>query len=147
MNELHYYNLINLETRLLNEGKTDLEELHYLSLEYKAEDILRLISLYSQVFVNANFYTRFEKEILEIMVNNYTPVHIYSLYLLQKAGMLKNSKMRNKWEQLKLQFDLIPEEPHSFTQVHITYSALSVRFIELLLKKKLTPELSALLGK
>lgn len=46
-----------------------------------------------------------------------------------------------------MHLDLVPDEPHSYTQVHITYSALSVRFIELVLKQKLTPELSAMLGK
>jgi hypothetical protein len=81
------------------------------------------------------------------MTCNYSPAHITSLYLLQKAGFLKNSKLRNKWEQLRLHLDLVPDEPHSYTQVHITYSALSVRFIELVLKQKLTPELSAMLGK
>ncbi len=63
------------------------------------------------------------------MVANYSPTHITSLYLLQKAGFLKNSKLRNKWEQLRLHLDLVPDEPHCYTQVHITYSALSVRFI------------------
>jgi hypothetical protein len=83
------------------------------------------------------------------VAGNYSPSHITSLYLLQKAGFLKNSKLRNKWEQLKMHFDLFPDpdDSHSYTQVHITYSALSVRFIELVLKQKLTPELSALLGK
>ena len=46
-----------------------------------------------------------------------------------------------------MQLQLFPDEPHSYTQVHITYSALSARFIELVLKGKLTPELSALFGK
>ncbi len=32
MNELHCYNLIKIETNLLEEGKTDLEEFHYLTL-------------------------------------------------------------------------------------------------------------------
>jgi len=63
------------------------------------------------------------------MVNNYPPKHIYSLYLLQKSGFLRNSKIKSKWEQLKLLFDLIPENPHSYTDVHVRYSALSVRFI------------------
>jgi hypothetical protein len=121
--------------------------MHYLTLEYGVELILRLICLYSQVFLNANFYTRYEREILEVIAGNYSPTHITSLYLLQKAGLLKNSKARNKWEQLKLALDLLPDEPHSYTQVHITYSALSVRFVELVLKQKLTPELSALFGK
>jgi hypothetical protein len=129
MNELHCYNLIKIEANLLEEGKTDLEEFHYLTLEYPPELILRLICLYSQVYLNANFYTRYEREILEIMTCNYSPAHITSLYLLQKAGFLKNGKLRNKWEQLRLHLDLVPDDPHSYTQVHITYSALSVRFI------------------
>lgn len=49
------------------------------------------------------------------MACNYSPKHITSLYLLQKAGFLKNSKARNKWEQLRLHLDLLPDDPHSYT--------------------------------
>lgn len=59
MNELHFYNLINIETKLVNEGKTELEELNYLTLEYSPEALLRIISLYSQVYLHPNFYKRF----------------------------------------------------------------------------------------
>ena len=81
------------------------------------------------------------------MVGNYSSKYIYPLYQLQTLSILRNSKIKSRWDQLKLQFDLIPDIPHSYTSTHITYSALSVRFIELVLKSKLTPELSALLSK
>lgn len=71
------------------------------------------------------------------MVNNYSPVYIHSFYQLQKLGLLKNSKAKNKWEQLTELYNLLPEQPHSYTKVHVLYSALSVRFIELLLTGKL----------
>lgn len=73
------------------------------------------------------------------MVGNYSSKFIYPLYQLQTLGILRNSKVKSRWDQLKLQFDLIPDPPHSYTTTHITYSALSARFIELILKNKLTP--------
>lgn len=137
MGDLHFYNLVTLESALLDAGKIDFEDLHYLSLQYPAEHILRLICLYSQVCPNASFYSKYERELLEVMVNNYPPSHICSLYKLQKIGLLKNSKVKNKWEQISQLLDLVPVEPHSYTKVHVLYSALSVRFIELTLKNKL----------
>lgn len=59
MNQLHCYNLINMESTLLQEGKADFEQMHYLTLDYEPEILLRLICLYSQLFINANFYSRF----------------------------------------------------------------------------------------
>jgi hypothetical protein len=73
------------------------------------------------------------------MVGNYSNEHIHSFYQLQKAGLLKNSKVKNKWEQVCQVYDLLPLEPRSYTKVYIKYSALSVRFIELLIKGRLSP--------
>jgi hypothetical protein len=73
------------------------------------------------------------------MVGNYSSKYIYPLYQLQTLGVLRNSKIKSRWDQFKLQFDLIPDPPHSYTTTHITYSALSARLIELILKNKLTP--------
>lgn len=129
MNELHFYNMISIESKAVAEGRLDLEDLHFLTLEYSPEEILRLICLYSQIFPNPNFYSRFEREILEVIGNNYPPKYICYLHTLQKAGLLRNSKIKNKWEQLVLHYDLLPREPHSYTGVHITYSALSVRIL------------------
>lgn len=43
------------------------------------------------------------------MVGNYSNEHIHSFYLLQKGGLLKNSKIKNKWEQIVQTFDLLPQ--------------------------------------
>lgn len=64
MGELHFNNLMQLEGGLLSNGKADLEDYHYLTLQYPPEHMLRLICLYSQLFPNPNFYSRFEKELL-----------------------------------------------------------------------------------
>ena len=55
--------------------------------------------------------------------------HIYNLYLLQQMGLIRNSKAKNKWQQIVEAFDLMPLEFHSYTKVFVKYSALSVRFI------------------
>jgi hypothetical protein len=57
--EMHFRNLINIEMEILETGKTDLEQLHYLTLNYPPEHLLKLICLYSQIYPSTNFYTRF----------------------------------------------------------------------------------------
>lgn len=49
---------------ILEKGKTNIEDLHYLSLNYPAEHLLRLICLYSQIYPLPSFYSRFEKDLL-----------------------------------------------------------------------------------
>lgn len=81
------------------------------------------------------------------MVCNYSNKHILSLYELQKVGWLRNSKTKSKWEQICQAYSLLPNDYHSYTKVFIKYSALSVRFIEMLIKGQLSPEANALLGR
>lgn len=42
------------------------------------------------------------------MVGNYSNEHIISFYNLQKLGWLKNSKIKNKWEQICQAYSLLP---------------------------------------
>ena len=82
------------------------------------------------------------------MVHGYQETkHLYNLYQLQKAGLLRNSKTKNKWAEICQAFDLLPSEPHSYTKVFVKYSALSVRFVEMLIKGRLSAEANALLGR
>lgn len=138
MSELHFNNLMHIQSGILDSYRTELEDMHYLSLFYPVEHILKMICLYSQVYQNGNFYGRFQKELLELVVGNYGIGHVYSFYLLQRLGMLRNQKGKNRWQQIAQLFELIPIEPHSYTKVHVLYSSLSVRFIELVLKNQLT---------
>lgn len=41
----------------------------------------------------------------------------------------------------------MPIDYHSYTHIFIKYSALSVRFVEMLIKGQLSPEANALLGR
>jgi hypothetical protein len=133
---------------LLETCKTNMEELRYLALSYPPEHMLRLLCLYSQLYPMPTFYNRYEKEMLELMVGDYqNSRHIYNFHLLQKAGLMRNSKTKNRWEQIVQAYDLLPTEYHSYTKVFIKYSALSVRYIEMLIKGRLSPEANALLGR
>ena len=41
--------------------------------------------------------------------------------------------------------DLIPDNPHAYTEIYLIYSCLLVRYIELFLTKKITPEMKNLI--
>ncbi len=115
-------------------------------MDYPADHLLRLICLQSQTYSLPNYYQRHEKDLLEVM-GNYSNQHILSLHQLQQLGWLRNSKMKNKWEEIVQAYSLLPKEESPYSKVYIKYAPLSVRFLEMLIKGQLSPETNALLGR
>lgn len=57
--QMDFRNLVNIEMDILDKGKINFEELHYLTLSYPPQHILRLICLLSQTYPLPNYYSRF----------------------------------------------------------------------------------------
>lgn len=144
--QMHFRNLINIEMDILEQNKVDFDDLHLLTLNYPPEHLLRLICLQSQIYPLPNYYQRYEKDLLELM-GNYSNEHILSFHHLQQLGWLRNSKIKNKWEEISKAYSLFPKQESFYNKVYIKYAPLSVRFLEMLIKGQLSPEANALLGR
>ena len=65
---------------------------------------------------------------------------------LVDANLIKSSRVPLKWKQICERFDLLPDNPHKYTYIHIIYSALLVRFVELFLTDNLNSDMISLIA-
>jgi hypothetical protein len=61
-------------------------------------------------------------------------------------GILRSTKYPLKWKEICEKYDLIPDQPRCYTFIHIIYSALLVRFVEMFLMDNLKPDAINLLS-
>ena len=61
-------------------------------------------------------------------------------------NLIKSSRIPLKWKQICERFDLLPDNPHKYTYIHIIYSALLVRFVELFLTDNLNSDMISLIA-
>jgi hypothetical protein len=145
LDESNFMNTASLEAVLIQSCQRA-EQIEYLSPFYPIEQVLKLEILSSQVSDIGNYFSRFEKKIYQFVLDSYHPQHILTVRGLVEKGILRSAKQPLKWKEICEKYDLIPDNPRSYTFIHIIYSALLVRFVEMFLTDNLTPETINLLS-
>lgn len=107
---------------------------------YPIQQVLKLEILSSQVSLYSNYFSKYEKKIYQNIFNCYNPAHLLTVRNLVDRAILRNSKQPLKWKEICEKYDLIPDQPRSYTYIHTIYSALLVRFTELFLTNNLNLE-------
>ena len=92
-----------------------------------------------------SYFSKNEKDLIKLVLDSYSLQHLLTLKNLSENGIIKSSKSVMKWKEISSRFDLIPDQPHEYTHIFLIYSCLLVRYLELLLTKRLNSDMTALL--
>ncbi len=102
MKSVQFNNSLIMESSILQGDQAETpfkyEDVEYLSLFYPLEHLLRLVCLHSQTSDASRYYSKNEKQILELMLNIERIDHVPSLYNLVKGEVLRETKFKNNWK-------------------------------------------------